>query len=289
MKDNPVPARALRIIKVIAALVFIIPASLFFLYPQVFHCELIAFSGFRESGSVYFSPEIKPASYKKLKRIVSLAEMRIDSFYTGKKSSPKIIICSNPQQYQRYCSSTEGAGCSVGTPWGNSYVVLNEQGANLDVIAHEMGHIELLKRIGWWKVTSEIPQWFNEGLALMLDRRFVNNPDPAGRYLEYMDEWMYYTGGGQQILELDQVATIKDFFNGGQKHVMLAYMSAGMEVSYWLALSGSKGLQRFVQNLNAGQSFEEAYAGAEQARLKEYYRKLPSNPLRYSDSEKISE
>jgi hypothetical protein len=289
LKEDRVPARAFRIVKVVVALLFMLPASLFFLYPQIFYCELIQFSGFQESGQVYFSPEVKPASYKKLRTIINQSGARIDSFYSGRKSSPKIIICSNPQQYAKYCSSTEGAGCSVGTPWGNSYVVLNQQGANVDVIAHEMSHIELLKRVGWWKVTSEIPQWFNEGLALMLDRRFVNNPDPAGRYLEYMDEWMYYTGGGQEILELAEIATIKDFFNGGQKHVMLAYMSSGMEVSYWLAMGGNRGVRKFVQNLNAGQSFDEAYSGSEQERLKEYYRKLPSNPLRYSDSEKISE
>ncbi len=103
--------------------------------------------------------------------------MRIDSFWLGKQAKPKLIICGTPQEYQKYCQSTEGAGCSLGTPWGQSYVILNAQGLNVDVISHEMSHVELLDRLGWWKTTMDIPQWFNEGTALMLDRRFVNNPD----------------------------------------------------------------------------------------------------------------
>ncbi|CAG5070622.1 hypothetical protein DYBT9623_03168 [Dyadobacter sp. CECT 9623] len=289
MKDNRLPARALRIVKVIIALLFVLPASLFFLYPQIFYCELIGLSGFHENGLVYFSPEISPASYKKLGAAIKKSEARVDSFFSGKKSSPRIIICSNLQQYQRYCSSTEGAGCSVGTPWGNSYVILNAQGANVDVIAHEMSHIELLKRVGWWKVTSDIPQWFNEGVALMLDKRFVNNPDPALKYLDYMDEWMYYTGGGQEILELGEITTIKEFFNGGQKKVMLAYMSAGMEIAYWQTLSGPDGMQKFIENLSAGKSFEEAYLSAEDEKLRRYFRRLPPNPLRLTVSKKKSD
>jgi hypothetical protein len=269
---------------------FVLTSSLFFLYPQLFYCELIGFSGFRQGeGSTYFSPEIKPVHDKVLKRIVSQAEARVDSFYSGKKSNPVVIICSNPQEYQKYCSSTEGAGCSLGTPWGHSFVILNGREMNTDVVSHEMGHTELLERLGWWTIATEIPQWFNEGLALMLDRRFVNNPDPAGRYLDYMDEWMYYTGGGQEISELKDMETIKGFFSGGQKQVMRAYMSSGMEVSYWLTLAGEDGLKTLISQIKEGHSFADAYRETEKQRLKAYFERLPANPLRLRDSKKISE
>jgi hypothetical protein len=268
----------------------VLVASLFFLYPQVFYCELIRFSGFKAlDGPIYFSPELRLKSQDRLKKLILHAEARVDSFYSGRKSRPVIILCSNPEQYQRYCSSTEGAGCSLGTPWGDSYVILNVREISVDVISHEMSHLELLERLGWWTTTTKIPQWFNEGIALMLDRRFVNNPDPAGRYLDYMEEWQYNTRGGQEVLELAEIASIKGFFNGGQKHVMLAYMSSGMEVAYWLALSGESGLSDFISNLKTGGSFEEAYKISEKERLVAYYRKLPSNPLRLKDSVKISE
>jgi hypothetical protein len=269
---------------------FVLTASLFFLYPQLFYCELIGFSSFRPGATnTYFSPEIKPKHFRLLQAVVSRAEARVDSFYSGKESRPVIIICSSPQEYQKYCSSTEGAGCSLGTPWGHSFVILNGRDMNTDVVSHEIGHVELLKRLGWWTIATEIPQWFNEGLALMLDRRFVNNPDPAGRYLDYMDEWMYYTGGGQEISELKDMETIKGFFSGGPKQVMRAYMSSGMEVSYWLTLSGEDGLKRLISEIKNGRSFDVAYRETEKQRLKRYFKRLPVNPLRLGDSKKISE
>lgn len=254
----------------------VLSGSLFFLYPQVFHCELIAFSNFHSvDQKIYFSPDIKPNQYKKLKSIVAGAEARVDSFYKGRHSAPKIIICHTPQQYQKYCSSTEGAGCSIGTPWGSSYVILNAQGLNTDVIAHEMSHIELLKRIGWWKTINGIPQWFNEGLALMLDRRFVSETNARERYRSYRDEWRYYTGNGRDLLLLKDIATMRSFFRGGQRHVMSAYMTSGMEVSYWLLRRGDIGLQRFIAKMQQGVPFEEAYG--------------PANPHHFKDSKKISE
>jgi len=265
-------------------------ASFIFLYPQLFFCEVIAFSGFNSrNDEVYYSPDIPARHLPKLEKIIAHSQMRVDSFYNGRLARPKIIVCSNPQQYQRYCSSTEGAGCSLGTPWGQTFVILNVQGANVDVIAHEMSHTELLARLGWWKVTNEIPQWFNEGLALMLDRRFVNQPDPARRYLDYMEEWLYYTGGGQTVLELADITSMKGFYNGSQQHVMLAYMSSGVEVSYWLTLAGKNGLSSFFTNIENGRTFENAMAQAEQARLKKYYKRLPRNPLRLPVSKKMQE
>lgn len=272
-----IPLNPLRkVIKFLLTGLIVLAGSLFFLYPQIFYCELIAFSNFKSTdGKVYFSPDIKSNQYKKLKGTVALAEMRVDSFYQGKKSTPKIIICQTPQQYQKYCSSTEGAGCSIGTPWGGSYVILSAQGMNTDVIAHEMSHIELLKRIGWWKTTTDIPQWFNEGLALMLDRRFVSENTPRDRYRAYRYEWRYYTRNGRDLVLLKDISTMREFFGGDQKHVMTAYMTAGMEVSYWLLLRKEAGLQRFIAKVQQGVPFEEAYG--------------PMGPHHFKDSKKISQ
>jgi hypothetical protein len=71
------------------------------------------------------------------------------------------------------------------------------------------------------------------------------------------------------------MSTMREFFGGDQKHVMTAYMTAGMEVSYWLLLRRESGLQRFMVAMRDGASFEEAYG--------------PVNPHHFKDSKKISE
>lgn len=268
-------------------LVLVIPGY-FFLYPQVLQCQLIGLSNFEKVNDyIYSSPSLENKQRKNILGVIKKAEMRIDSFWLGKQAKPNIIVCGTPQEYQKYCQSTEGAGCSLGTPWGQSFVILNAQGLNVDVISHEMSHVELLGRLGWWKTTMDVPQWFNEGTALMLDRRFVNNTDSLGRYFEYMDEWLYQTGGGQNILELRNISSVKGFFNGGSKEVMLAYMTSGLEVSYWLAYCGNAGLVKLVAEMKNGRSFQESYQDLENNAMQNDTIKLPDNPLRLPDSIKI--
>jgi len=206
--------------------------------------------------------------------------MRVDSFYNGRHARPVLIITSNTDQYSKYCKGSEGAGCSLATPWGESFIVISPEGLDVDVISHEMSHIELSKRLGWYKTTREVPQWFNEGLALMLDRRFVGNTDPSLRYLDYMDEWLYYTGGGQFIRELDEIESLKGFFAGSQRETMLAYMTSGMEVAYWLAAMDGQGFQEFLKLEKSGYSFEKGYMLAGMKNHNKSAVKLPRNPLR---------
>jgi hypothetical protein len=288
--NRMLPVKVVRFIKLFLILLAATIFSFIFLFPQLFYCEMIAFSGFEKiRNRIYVSPEVSSKEYKKLKILVAKSEMRLDSFYSGIKSKPRLIICSNAEQYQKYCSSGQGAGCSLGTPWGESYIILNSQGQNIDVISHEMSHIELIARLGWWKTTTEVPQWFNEGLALMLDKRFVSNSDPVSRYLDYCDEWLYYTKGGQVIRELEGLASLKDFFTGSQPDVMMAYMTSGMEVSYWLAAMKHNGFKEFLRLTDSGLSFTEAYRQAEKNNPEVFVEKLPVNPLRIDQLRKSSQ
>jgi hypothetical protein len=286
--NNKQPNRIAKMVRVLVTGLFVMTLSYLFLFPQLFYCQIIPFSEFiRVQEHVFVSPEIPPIQYKSIQKLIKSSETRIDSFYGGKKSRPFIIICTTGSQYQRYCSSNDGAGCSVGTPWGKSYVVLNLQGINTDVISHEMSHVELLERLGWWKTTFQVPQWFNEGVALMVDRRFVNNSDPVERYAEYTDEWLYYTGGGQIIRELHQISDMKTFFSGNQKQVMLAYMTSGMEISYWLASMRDDGFRYFLNLISSGYSFRDAYSEAGTRSRSASYRELPLNPLRLDRFQKV--
>ena len=271
----------------VGLLVFIV--GLPFLFSQLFSCEIIRFSEFGEAyRNVFISPEIHKSDFGKIIDVIRKAEVRIDSFYTSRSSKPIIIICSNPQQYQKYCSSTEGAGCSLGTPWGSTFIVLNSEGINIDVVSHEMSHIELFTRIGWWKITTQVPQWFNEGVALMVDKRFVNNPDRIGRYLDYMDEWQYYTRGGQEILELNDIESMKEFFSGNQQSVTLSYMTAALEVSYWSIFVGNDGLLKLISLMKKGNSFAVSYKKTELLSAVKKPKQLPRNPLRLPDSPQIN-
>lgn len=240
--------------------------SYYVLYSHIFYCQTIGFSSFEKTnGKLYVSAGIDAPQRAHMYASIKKARSRVGAFWGKSVSEATLILCSNPDEYQKYCHSSEGAGCSLGTPWGDSYIVLNPYGLNEDVISHEMCHDELFTRLGWWKTTTQIPQWFNEGLALMLDRRFVSETEPLPRYLSYKDEWLYLTHGAQEVLELDELKSMKGFFGGNQRRVMLSYMTAGMEVSYWLMLTGPKSVGVLLDAVAKGSDFTGTYARMKKA------------------------
>jgi hypothetical protein len=259
---------------------FVSISGYYVLYSHLFYCQTIAFSSFdKVNKRLYISDGIDKIQRQQMLGSIRRSRQRVAAFWGKSVGDATLILCSSPDEYQKYCHSNEGAGCSLGTPWGDSYIVLNPYGLNEDVISHEMCHDELFTRLGWWKTTTQIPQWFNEGLALMLDRRFVNSTDSIQRYLDYMDEWLYLTNGAQEFLELDEISTMRGFFGGNQRHVMLAYMTAGMEVSRWMALVGASGIKKLEVSVEDGESFEKVYKQLEEAGESSSQIKLPETPL----------
>jgi hypothetical protein len=275
--------RVMHGVRFLMVAILVVLVSYVVLFPQLFRSQIICFSDFQSPfGRVFLAPQIPVGHREWVLLEIAQAKSRIDSMYDGHRSDPTVIVCATPEQYEQYCNSSEGAGCSLGTPWGSSYVIVNLNGVNTDVISHELSHTELLARLGWWNVTFNIPQWFNEGVALMADRRFVKEEDPVDRYRAYMDEWLYQTGGAQIILELDEIRTLQGFFKGNSKHVMTAYMTAGLEVSFWVAHGDKDPLSLFLDRMASGYSFADAYAASGNGRSKKY---LPPNPLRRNSSE----
>lgn len=238
-----------------------------YLYPQLLRCELAMYSGFSpQTPRLYIHEDILPEQRSRAVVAVREAEKRIRRFWGSRKGRARILLCSSVDQYERYCRSREGAGCSLASPWGSSFIVLNHDGLNTDVVSHEMCHDELFARLGWWVVARQIPQWFNEGLALMLDYRFVAETDPNLRHQAYQEEW-HYLSQGEQPLTLTQLKSVKDFFGGNSRHVMLAYMTSAREVARWLSVVGDDGRSELIEALTQeGLSFEEAYKSIEQQR-----------------------
>ena len=234
--------------------------SYYVLFPHIWHCQWIAYSDFKKiSPNLYVSPETSAKHRQSVHQAVAEAHIRIAELWGKPAGNATFILCENTEEYRRYCNSGDGAGCSIGTPWGASYIVLNPDGLNTDVVAHEMCHDELFTRLGWWTTTRQIPQWFNEGLALMVDYRFVATSDSIQRYLDYKEECAYVSSGGQIVLSLSEISSLHGFFNGNEGHVMLAYMTSGMEVSRWLANTGTQHVPRLINRIKAGETFDTAY------------------------------
>ena len=222
-------------------------------FPQFFRCLFIAYDDFDETKPMIFVEKtISKKQKDTLIKDIELAKKRIVGFWGKQEGVAKIIFCKNAETYKKYCQSSEGAGCSIGTPLG-SWIILNTGGLNTDVIAHEMCHDELMTRLGWWKTKKHIPTWFDEGLALMLDQRFVSSQDSIQRYIDYRAELNYLT---LQPIPLEELTTQKDFFGQGELFTKIAYFTSAVEVSRKISQKGKKEIFRIIDKTKNEGKFE---------------------------------
>lgn len=222
-------------------------------FPQFFRCLFVAYDDFDEiKPMVFVEKTISKKQKDTLIKDVALAKKRIVGFWGKQEGVAKIIFCKNAETYKKYCQSSEGAGCSIGTPLG-SWIILNTDGFNVDVIAHEMCHDELMTRLGWWKTKKEIPTWFDEGLALMLDQRFVASQDSIQRYIDYRSELNYLSS---RPIPLDELTTQKAFFGQNQLFTKIAYFSSAVEVSKKISVKGKKEVFITIEKIKKEGEFE---------------------------------
>lgn len=233
--------------------IFILFLLFAWLFPQFLRCFFVEYDNFQEiKPNIFIENKAPKKQQDSLLKYIENAEKRLNSFWGSKNGRAKIIFCKNATTYQKYAKTTEGAGFSIGTPLG-SWIILNQDGLNVDVIAHEMCHDELMTKLGWWKTKKEIPTWFDEGLALMLDYRFVSSQDSIQRYIDYRTELSYIS---PVPIPLNELNTQKDFFGQGELLTKIAYFTAAVEVSRKISVKGKKEIFRIIDKTEKDGKFE---------------------------------
>ena len=232
---------------------FVLALLLTWLFPQFIRCYFIAFDDFQEIKQGVFVEKSTPKWQRdSLMSYTKKAQNRVKYFWGSREGKAKIIFCKNLNIYQKYAKTNEGAGFSVGTPLG-SWIILNSEGLNVDVLAHEMCHDELMTNLGWWITKREIPTWFDEGLALMLDYRFVATQDSIQRYIDYRTELNYLSPLPIPLRELN---TQKDFFGQSESFTRIAYFTSAVEVSRKISLKGRKEIFGIIETTRKKGKFE---------------------------------
>ncbi len=243
-----------------------LPIGFLLLTPPLVRCLWISRSAsyhpLAGAQRIYIHQAATPRQENQLRQHVLTARNRIAWFWGARRGEATLIYCPNQHDYEQYCDGGEGAGCSLGLPWGDSYLILGPDGNNADVIAHELCHDELFARLGWWRVKRQIPQWFNEGLALMVDYRFSkpalwNTPRRTGKRTP--EEAQAAPFPTRRMMKLSELETTRDFFGGDYMHTMLAYQTAASEVAHWLSVVGRAGIPALTDAVATGKNFNDTY------------------------------
>ncbi len=252
-----------RVIRLLPGFLML-PLAVLVALPQLWHCETIGqdddfLKQTVGSAEVFISRDTPPAQQQQLRADIERAQARIRTFWGQQRGRAVLIYCHSPAQYSRYCAGGEGAGCSLGMPWGHSFVVLGPEGGNPDVMAHEFCHDELYTRLGWWTLKRQVPQWFNEGLALLVDYRFTDPTNITRRFRESRDEWRFRSMGQQTLPPLSELESARQFFGGNGDRVTLAYLISGLTVADWLTRAGPAAPRHLTDTLANGGDFTSVY------------------------------
>ncbi len=177
-----------------------------------------------------------------LKSLVA-AQSQVASFFGDTLFTTKVIACSSEA-----CFTANGGVSAKGKAYGSSMLLLSPRGLNQVIIAHELAHIELHGRVGALRSWRSIPQWFDEGLAVLV------SDDP--RYTEA--EWLLATENGQNAPALE---TLGGSVPWGNSSWLLSYGTARRKVGEWYTRAGLSGLLHLINEVKGGEPFQAAFDG----------------------------
>lgn len=225
----------------------IIPLSAFahfILFPRQTRSILIDYSDFKKDGRLYFNLNTPQNKIDSVKMLIELAAVRVAAFWGQKTCTPKFIYCETGKDFNKF-GSPSPVPALTHIKMG-AYIVISNEGADLDIIAHEISHAEFYERIGFYNWSFKIPRWFDEGLAMQNDNRDYYSEDTlkvkSNNYTNMPDVQQFQSGKG--------------FNKGTPEQVMLNYMTAKHEVKKWYS---KERLDKFIKDINSGKTFEKAF------------------------------
>ncbi|CAM4255743.1 hypothetical protein [Shewanella denitrificans] len=135
-------------------------------------CELIEYAKHAEyseiAPNVFASNAFSSEQNEKLLTVIELGKRRVNQTFGNMIANPKVVIAANDIEAADFGANPFGK--ALLTPLGQC-LILGPKGQNIDVIAHEYTHAEVHHRVGWLNHLLNVPIWFNEGVALLVDFR----------------------------------------------------------------------------------------------------------------------
>jgi hypothetical protein len=224
----------------IAAIIVLGTATLAFAFPGSTACALIEFSGLEMMpDGTRIQPSSTNAERQAMLEIQTQAKTRITNMFGAPRAKPLVVFLNNPATIFTFKSNGYGSTHFVGP---RVCVILGPQGTNVDVVAHELLHAELSEWVGPWRRSSEIPAWFDEGLAMQVDFR--------SRY------------DSSRIVDATELASLRtlrsmDQFNAGNdEEITRHYARSKRAVAQWLEKIGRSNLYSKLERIRAGESLD---------------------------------
>ncbi len=207
----------------------------YMLTPQPVNAMMVSLSSMTEyDNNIYLEKSIPKKTKEELINDYEKSKIKILDCFDEIRAKPTIIFVQSPESLKRYAQNQTGQTYYM--YWGN-FIVIGPKGFNEDVIAHELIHSELRKRL---RNKNLVPVWFDEGLATLVDNRYsINNINEIN------------------FDALDGLKNKGNFYDPIRSREN--YLIAKSEVSRWYRTNGNTGLNNLINGLNKGITFNELY------------------------------
>lgn len=233
----------LRCLLIFIILIPVAAFAHFIIFPQETRTILIGFSDFKKDGCLYYNVNTPIKKVDTLKSLITAASIRVADFWGAQKANPKFIYCDTDDDFKKYGNDRKDPATTQYKM--GPYVIISNEGLDLDIIAHELSHAELYARTGFFKVMFKIPRWFDEGLAMQNDYRNYYSEDTlkvrSDNFRNLPDVTKFNSGGA--------------FYEGSPAQVKLNYLMAKHVVKNWYS---KEKLAVLIARLNSGKTFVEA-------------------------------
>ncbi|MFA6921029.1 MAG: hypothetical protein WC216_04245 [Gallionella sp.] len=214
--------------------------------------------GFSEiSEGVYVDDKMPPSQQQQVLKTLKQAKERVSVFFGGIEGASKVFACSTEECFVLH----GGAGAEKGKAYGKSMLLLSPRGLDAVIASHELTHIELCHRVGTMRAWYAIPDWFHEGLAVLVSE------DP--RYTE--QAWLQATDNGHNVPNLEDIG--KMLGNGNWQS---GYGTASREVGNWYLHAGRTGLEHLIAEVKEGRDFDFVLNSIASASPPEFMNGAPS-------------
>lgn len=194
--------------------------------------------GFVEiTKGIYVDEKMSSTQRDDVLKIVRESKARVASFFGEIEGRPIILACSTEK-----CFTSNGGVSARAKAYGSSMILLSPRGLGVVFVSHELTHIELHTRIGAFRSWRSIPEWFDEGLAVLVseDPRYTDN------------KWVKATENGRLAPELKSIG--KTVPLGGDWQ--MGYGTSRHAVGKWYANAGRSGLLQLIVKVKSGNDFD---------------------------------
>ena len=172
--------------------------------------------------------------------LVAEARRRVADVFGAPQAKPTIVFWNDESLFGRLRLNNHASTQMIGV---RACVFVGPKGRSVDVVAHELVHAEVFNRLGPWARMTQVPTWFDEGLAMQVDFRKK-----------------YILPEGVDSAYIRNASVPASFFVTDEEALTRNYGAAKAEAARWVADVGSELVYAQLARIRSGEAFANVVA-----------------------------